>query len=281
MKIQEPLAFFPWKNPEQWTPGRRGTRSLRGAAPAPSGLSAGMKVDFALCYSHKASRAIVRKIIHLHKPIANFEKTSVTREGGRQAHFLVAFQWQSGTLLLWSWSQGSFEMWPPPLSKAWSVCEGSMGIYHLCLQILKMCNSVNWWLWVGDDLEIDHKATESHFSYAWVPGGRLWPWGHCWRSQGNWLNLVAHSSPFHYLVFCGVSVYTHAHICVCVCVLAERARIRVFGTLGFRALTSWATCVTTSILSFPISKVGKPPNLVIVKVTWNKIWRALGMVLTE
>lgn len=79
-----------------------------------------------------------------------------------------------------------------------------------------------------------------------------------------------------YLVFCGVFVYTRANIFIYVYILEEKARIQVSGTLEFRSLTSWVICIASSIFSFLISKVGKPPNLAIMRVTWNKIWRVLG-----
>lgn len=108
-------------------------------------------------------------------------------------------------------------------------------------------------------------------------GGRLWLCGHCWRNQDDGLNSVAHSWPFP-LIWCSVGclcipVHTFFYICVH---FREKAKIQVSGTLGFRSLTSWVIIITSSIFSFLISKVGKPPNLAIMRVTWNKIWRVLG-----
>ena len=83
IKIQEPLALLPWKNPKQWILGQRGTQALQSSAPDPSVLSAGMKVDSALCYAHPSFQGHSEVIVHLCKPVDNFEKTSIIGEGGR------------------------------------------------------------------------------------------------------------------------------------------------------------------------------------------------------
>ena len=155
------------------------------------------------------------------------------------------------------------------------MCEGSTDVHHLCLWILReRHNSVNWWIWVGDDLEMDHKAMES---CAWVPVGRLWPWRHFWRNQDGRLNSMTHSSASYlFSVLWGVCVHLCTHFYICMRFRRKKARIQVSGTLEFRSLTSWVICIASSICSFPISKVGKPPNLAIMRVTWNKVWRVLG-----
>ena len=103
--------------------------------------------------------------IHMCKPWANFEKTSIPREGYRQVHFPLASQWQSGVQLPQIWRQRELEMWPPLLSEAWSVHEGV--IYRWCLWILKrqtiQCIGGSE---LGNGLEMDHRGAESHFSMS-------------------------------------------------------------------------------------------------------------------
>lgn len=126
------------------------------------------------------------------------------------------------------------------------------------------------WRWPWD-------GPQSHGKLRLSSVGRLWPWGHFWRNQDDRLNSVAHSSPSHlFSVLWGVCVHPCTHFYICVHFRRKKARIQLSGTLGFRSLTSWVICIASSIFSFPISKVGKPPNLAIMRVTWNKIWRVLG-----
>ena len=82
---EDPNAFSPPTLAESWTVNSRcegNTGSLE-LCSRPSALSTGMKADFALCYAPPSFQGHSEVIVHLCKPVDNFEKTSIIREGGR------------------------------------------------------------------------------------------------------------------------------------------------------------------------------------------------------
>lgn len=175
-------------------------------------------------------------------------------------------------------------MWLPPSLEAWRVCEGSMGIHHFCLWILKRC-ALQWigGSELGNGFEMDARAVESHFPHAWAPGRRLWTWGPPWRSQGNWLQLLSHSSAFHYLTCYRGSLCTHIYILHVGgksqnLAVGRPVWVWVSGNLGFRSLTSWVNHATTSIFPFPIGHMGMMKSTQFSYWEGYTKWRALDTI---
>lgn len=154
-------------------------------------------------------------IVHLCKPVDNFNQAL----SGKVVDKFCFSGHPSGKLAPNFHEAEAREVWDmaATFSEAWSVCEGSTDVHRLCLWILKETQfsellHLSWrWPWDGS------QSAESHFCYAWVPGGRLWPCGHCWRNQDDRLNSVAHSSPSHLFgVLWGVCIYPMYIYCICV-----------------------------------------------------------------
>lgn len=218
------------------------------------------------------------KMISICKPRASFEKTSITREGYKKVYFPTVDSVFMSLKPRKTWGVTAL------LLGGMKVCEGSMGIHHFCLWILKRC-TIQWigGSELGNGFEMDPRAVESHFPHAWVPGGRLWTWWPPWRSQGNGLQLLWHSSDFHYLGFYRMSVCTHVHILHVggksqKLVVGGGGWVRVSGSPGFRSLTSWVTCATISIFRFPLSRVGMMKSIQFRYWEDYMIWKALDTI---
>lgn len=254
---KEPLDLLPWKNPEIWNsrqwPGEQHS-VITSQFRLPSGLTTGMEV--ALCSPLLPSSLFGprrRKIIHTCKPGANFEKTSLTREaigkfipprllcGPLGPSFRESGDGENRECAHHFWGMRC-------------VCMKAPRALITCVWILER-RAVQWtggselgtaldW----DGLQSKGKPFPPH---VWVLGKRLRPWGLPWRSQAHRL----HMSPLYTIcVLGGVCLCPHAHFCMPVYV-AGKNQNGVFCHRDFRSCTSWAACATTSIFSFPISKV--------------------------